>query len=164
MTANSNRPDGALLHTDTNWPIPVPPDEYWDLLTDWDLYPEFWGWLKSIDVDRMETGGTALVLLAYGPLRAETTLSIDEAVPARLLRVSAHGEIHGRCRLTMWPDGDNATMTRLQYTLYPRRRTLQRMARTMRPLIDYVHEHVVLEAGSRNMIRYIERHRSTPVV
>ncbi len=126
--------------------LDVAPDRLWEVLEDVSDYPSFWPWLGSFDGRELTAGATWRgVITVAGPLRLALLVHLDEVVPGRSVTAHLGGDLAGRARIDVGPDGDGAAL-RLVASLVPERPALRALTRVARPVAQASHDRVITRA------------------
>jgi uncharacterized protein YndB with AHSA1/START domain len=138
----------AAFGFDRTWHFPVPRQELWDAATAIERFPEWWRWLRVLDVHGADKGvaaGTTATCVIGPPLPyvLHLTIEVERLVVGTLVEARVTGDLEGTARLEVAADRAGGTTARLSWHLYVRRPLLQMLARTARPVLVWGHEWVV---------------------
>jgi hypothetical protein len=140
---------------DREWRFAVTTEELWATLARTDRYPEWWPWLRELDVEGepLTAGSVAgLVIQAPLPYQLHCTVTVEDAVAERSLSARVAGDLAGPARLELRPGGGSAdgsgSVARLTWTLEVEAPLLRVFARVGRPAMSWAHDRIV-ERGLR---------------
>jgi hypothetical protein len=141
---------------DRTFTFPATGDELWSVVSDIRRFPEWWGWLRTFEVDSPAssqghvpegqltegqlTEGTVAECVIRPPLpyAVRVVITVTRVVPGRVVEASVSGDLEGPARLEV--EGPTA---RLAWELDVRRPLLRRAARLARPALVWGHEWVI---------------------
>lgn len=125
--------------------FPIPPEELWDHLERVDRFGARLSWLSEF---RLEGGGLRPGSVLYGvvspplPYRMRIEVNLDSCERPSRIEASVHGDLEGRARLLLAPDGDG-TEVRAAWTIEMMQRPMRLAARIAHPLLRWGHDRVV---------------------
>lgn len=132
------------LRSDRTYRLPAPPDAVWAELAALDRYRARWPWLRDFDAAALVEGdrwwGT---LRAPLPYTVTFAVALTEVVPERVVAAEVTGDVSGRARIELVPDGGRTTTLRLVSTLTPRRPFLVALSSLARPVAVWGHDRVI---------------------
>lgn len=128
---------------DRAWDFPVPPEEFWQIVSQTDAYPLWWGWLRTFDSDGLVAGSkTDFVVQGALPYQLHFVVLIEDLVEAELVETSVTGDVSGSATLEIRPS-DDGCVARLRWELEPQEKLLRRLAMISHPLLSWSHDQVV---------------------
>ena len=144
----------AAFGFDRTWQFPVASQELWDAATSLDRFPEWWRWLRTLEVDGAEQGlaaGTTARCVIAPPLpyAVRVTIDVERVVAGSLVEARVGGDLDGSARLEVGEHRSGDATARLSWHLYVRRPLLEMLARTARPVLVWGHEWVVANGVSQ---------------
>ncbi|MFJ8544607.1 SRPBCC family protein [Streptomyces sp. NPDC093586] len=131
------------------WTLPAPAPAVYRELERIEDYPRWWPQVR--EVTRLDDAGAVLrirSLLPYGLTQTARELRRDPA--AGVLEVSLSGDIEGRARWTVVPDGTGGSRVRYDQEVDVRKPLLRRLAVPGRPLFRANHR-LMMRAGRRGL-------------
>ncbi|MCH6229505.1 hypothetical protein MK786_01980 [Microbacterium sp. CFH 31415] len=149
----------------SRWSVPADADRVWRetvrLLTtpSGDGAPDLTGpgttWWPGVRFEGAPASlepGVILFLTVRSPLgyRLRVRLTVDDIEPGRTLATSSAGDLRGRGRLSVEPDGDAASVVVFLWDVVTERRWMNTWAWALRPAFEGAHAHV-MRAGERGL-------------
>ncbi len=134
-----------VFRFDEVWEIPGhPPDAVWEVLSDAELLPLWWGdvYREVVPLNSLGKGkvGARARARARGALPYELNFEIEaaELEPGRLVTVKTYGDFDGLWRATLSPSG-NGTRVDLLWQVTVERPILKFLAPLLRPAFAWNH-------------------------
>jgi hypothetical protein len=128
---------------DRTWTFAVGPDELWEALSRTDDFRRWWPWLREMSGDGLVPGTrSACVVRAPIPYTLRFRVTIEDVVPGVCVEAVVDGDLAGRGRLEVGPEGDGSR-AHLAWELELQRPMLRTAARFGRPVMDWGHDWVV---------------------
>jgi len=112
-------------------------------------------WWPGVDVVQPATElapGEQLTIAVRSPLgyRLRVRLMIDDVDPGWALTAQSRGDLRGRGRIVVEPDGDEAAVITFHWDVVTERRWMNATAWLLRPVFERAHGHV-MRAGERGI-------------
>jgi hypothetical protein len=128
---------------DRAWSFPVSAAELWAVLEQTHRYPEWWAWLRELDVEGLRPGATAHCTIRPPlPYALNFRVDVETVEPQRLVAGQVGGDLEGPARLEIHPDGDGC-QARLVWELRLGSPGLRRLSLVARPAMVWGHDRVV---------------------
>lgn len=147
------------------WTIPgFSPDVVWDVLSDAELLPDWWGdaYKDVVPLNRLGKGkvGARAKARARGALPYELNFIIEaaELVPGKLVVVKTFGDFDGIWRAELSPQGDG-TRVDLTWEVIVERPILKLLSPLLRPAFAWNHRWTT-PRGEAGLRRYLAAHRA----
>lgn len=125
--------------------LPAPPEEVWAAIERVDRFESWWSWLREF---RVEGGGLVAGAVLCGvvvpplPYRMRLRVAIRHCAPPQRIEAVVHGDLEGRARLSLEPDG-GGTRAQVAWTIEMRQRPMRLAARIAHPVLRWGHDRVV---------------------
>jgi hypothetical protein len=112
----------------------------------------WWPGVRVEDAPASLEPGATLFLTVRSPLgyRLRVRLTVDDVGPGRTLAASSAGDLRGRGRVSVEPDGDAASVVVFHWDVVTERRWMNTWAWALRPAFEGAHAHV-MRAGERGL-------------
>ncbi|MEU6091163.1 SRPBCC family protein [Streptomyces sp. NPDC047085] len=137
----------------TLWSLPLPPADVYTALERVEDYPHWWPQVRSVTLLDATTG--ILTIRSVVPYDLTLTARETRRDPAAgILEVVMTGDIEGRARWTITPDGPGTTV-RYDQDVDVNKPLLRRLAVPGRPLFRANHR-LMMRAGRRGLLRHLE--------
>jgi carbon monoxide dehydrogenase subunit G len=140
----------------------VPPESVWEAIERTGEFERWWGWLGAFRLDGAGlVAGSVLVGVVSPPLPYHMSIRVEleQCVPPSCIDAVVHGDLEGRARLELIPDGEG-TVASVGWTIEMMQRPMRMAARFAYPLLRWGHDRVVdatvfgfcrqLDAGRRS--------------
>jgi uncharacterized protein YndB with AHSA1/START domain len=154
-----------VFRFDEVWEIPGhSPDAVWDVLSDAELLPEWWGdvYSRVVPLNKLGKGkvGARARARARGALPYELNFEIEaaELEPGRLVVVKTYGDFDGLWRATLSPT-ETGTRVDLLWQVIVERPILKFLAPLLRPAFAWNHRWTT-PRGEAGLRRYLDATRS----
>jgi hypothetical protein len=121
------------------------PETVWETIERTGEFEAWWGWLGDFRLDGPGLeAGSVLVGVVSPPLpyRMRIRVELEDCVRPSLIRAAVHGDLEGRARLELAPDG-NGTVAAAAWTIEMMQRPMRAAARFAYPLLRWGHDRVV---------------------
>jgi carbon monoxide dehydrogenase subunit G len=146
-----------VLEYERRFSFPVPPQEIWSAVEHLERFESWWGWLGEF---RVEGPGLTVGSVLHGvvapplPYRMRVRVELVDCVPPRSIDASIQGDLVGRARLVLEPDGAG-TQASVAWTIEMMQRPMRVAARVAPPVLRWGHDRVVdaTVAGFRRHLR-----------
>lgn len=124
--------------------FPVPPPDLWAAVAELEALEQRWGWLGELQVEGGLTPGAVLrgVVAPPLPYRMRLRVVLDACDPPHRIDASVHGDLEGRARLVLEPDGEG-TRASVAWTIEMMQRPMRVAARVAAPVMRWGHDRVV---------------------
>jgi len=148
----------------THWRLDAPPEAVWQALTQVDEWPQWWPYVRSVELlrrGREPDGVGALRRIAWGSrLPYGFTLDVEcvESDAPRRLRGRSSGALEGEGLWELWPDGVG-TVVRYTWRLDLNTAWMRLVAPLMAPVFRLNHEGV-MRGGGQGLARWLAAKRS----
>jgi carbon monoxide dehydrogenase subunit G len=125
--------------------FPVAPDEVWSAIEQPEHFERWWSWLREL---RVEGSGLTTGAVLHGvvvppvPYRMRLRVILVDCLPARHIEATVHGDLAGRARLLLEPEGEGTRAT-VAWTIEMMQRPMRVAARVAFPLLRWGHDRVV---------------------
>jgi uncharacterized protein YndB with AHSA1/START domain len=123
----------------------VSPELVWETIERTGEFERWWGWLGDFRLDGPGlVAGSVLVGVVSPPLpyHMHIRVELEHCVRPSLIDAAVHGDLEGRGRLQLVPDGD-ATVASVDWTIEMMQRPMRATARFAYPLLRFGHDRVV---------------------
>jgi len=123
----------------------VPPEAVWGTIERTGEFEGWWGWLGNFCLDGPGLeAGSVLVGVVSPPLPYHMRIRVELEHCQRPSSIDAavHGDLEGRARLELAPDGDG-TIASVAWTIEMMQRPMRAAARFAYPLLRWGHDRVV---------------------
>lgn len=154
-----------VFRFDENWDIPeATPQEVWDVLSDAELLPLWWGdvYKEVVPLDSKGKGvvGSRARARARGALPYELNFNIEavEMDPGKLVAVKTIGDFDGLWRAELSPSG-SGTHVKLTWQVTVLRPILKFLAPLLRPAFAWNHRWTT-PRGEAGLRRYLAQKRA----
>ncbi|HEV8690068.1 MAG TPA: SRPBCC family protein [Ideonella sp.] len=143
----------------SHWRLDAPPQAVWQALTDVDAWPEWWPYVRRVQLlrrGREPDGVGALRRIDWASrLPYGFTLDVEcvESDEPRRLRGRSSGHLEGEGLWELWPDGVG-TVVRYTWRLDLNTTWMRLAAPLMAPLFRWNH-HGVMRGGARGLARWL---------
>lgn len=155
-----------VFHFDESWHIPEgTPGQVWDVLSDAELLPLWWGdvYKEVVPLDRKGKAsvGSRAKARARGALPYELNFIIEaaELEPGRLVVVKTFGDFDGLWRAELSPSGAG-THVQLTWKVTVERPILKFLAPLLRPAFAWNHRWTT-PRGEAGLRRYLKAHNNS---
>ncbi len=134
----------ARYHFTTSMRVAAPRDRVWQVISHPETYPDFWRWLKRVDVldDGDEDGVGARYRFAFGtglPYTLKFESELVRREPPRLLESRVGGELRGTGRWVL-ADSDGVTEVTYEWLVETTKRWMNIFAPIARPVFSWNHD------------------------
>jgi hypothetical protein len=157
-----------VFRFDERWDIPgFAPQEVWDVLSDAELLPKWWGdvYKEVVPLNRLgkATVGARARARARGALPYELNFEIEaaELEPGRLIVVKTYGDFDGVWRAAVAPLGDG-TRVELTWQVIVERPILKFLSPLLRPAFAWNHRWTT-PRGEAGLKRYLAERKAGKV-
>lgn len=143
----------------SHWRLEAPPEKVWQAITDVDTWPQWWPYVKRVELlrrGREPDGVGALRRIDWGSrLPYGFTLDVEciESDEPRRVRGRSSGHLVGEGLWELWPDG-SATIVRYTWRLDLNTWWMRLVAPLMAPLFRWNHEGV-MKGGAQGLARWL---------
>jgi Polyketide cyclase / dehydrase and lipid transport len=124
----------------------VPPETVWATIERTGEFERWWGWLGDFRLDGPGlAAGSVLVGVVSPPLlpyRMRIRVELGRCVRPSLVEAAVHGDLEGRARLELAPEGDG-TLASVAWTIEMMQPPMRAAARFAYPLLRWGHDRVV---------------------
>lgn len=162
----------------SRWNVPATADRTWRELervvtsptastaapatTPGDARPTWWRGVRIGEAPAALEPGAIVRLAVRSPIgyRLRISLTITEVGPGPALAATSAGDLRGRGRLRVEPDGDAASVVVFHWDVATDRRWMNAAARALRPAFERAHAHV-MRAGERGLREELAREASS---
>lgn len=123
----------------------VPPEAVWAAIERTGEFQRWWGWLGDFHVEGpgLETGSVLVGVVSPPlPYRMGIRVELEQCVRPTSIVAAVHGDLEGRARLDLAPDGDNTVAT-VAWTIEMMQRPMRIASRFAYPLLRWGHDRVV---------------------
>lgn len=123
----------------------VPPEAVWTTIERTGEFERWWGWLGEFRLDgRGLEAGSVLVGVVSPPLpyHMRIRVELEHCVRPSFIDAAVHGDLEGRARVELAPDGDG-TVTSVAWKIEMMQRPMRVAARFAYPLMSWGHDRVV---------------------
>lgn len=140
----------------SRWSVPAPPERTWTelerSLTSSGEGAPWWPGVRLVDAPERLAVGEALTLVVRSPVgyRLRVRLVIDHVAQGRALEAAGDGDLRGRGRIEITPDGASASALIFHWHVETRRRWMNATSWALRPVFERAHAHV-MRAGERGL-------------
>jgi uncharacterized protein YndB with AHSA1/START domain len=123
----------------------VPPESVWETIERTGEFERWWGWLGDL---RLEGAGLQAGAVLVGvvspplPYHMHIRVELEECVRPSSIDAAVHGDLEGRARLELVPNGDG-TVASVAWTIEMMQRPMRVAARVGYPLLRWGHDRVV---------------------
>lgn len=146
-----------VIEYEGRFSFPVSPEEVWSAVEHFERFETWWGWLREL---RVEGPGLVAGSVLHGvvapplPYRMRLRVEVVAADPPRTIDALVHGDLVGRARLLLEPEGDG-TRASVAWTIEMMQRPMRAAARVASPVLRWGHDRVVdaTVAGFRRQLR-----------
>ena len=149
-----------VFRFDEAWEIPgFSPEQVWDVLSDAELLPLWWGdaYKEIVPLDRLGKGkvGSKAKARARGALPYELNFIVEaiEMEPGKLVGVRTHGDFEGLWRAELSPKADG-THVKLTWIVTVERPILKFLSPLLRPAFAWNHRWTT-PRGEAGLRRYL---------
>jgi carbon monoxide dehydrogenase subunit G len=125
--------------------LAAPPETVWGTIERTGEFERWWGWLGDFRLDGPGLQpGSVLVGVVSPPLPYHMRIRVvlEECVRPSLIDAAVHGDLEGRARIELAPDGDG-TVASAAWTIEMMQRSMRAAARFAYPLLRWGHDRVV---------------------
>jgi uncharacterized protein YndB with AHSA1/START domain len=153
------------FHFARTWELEVPPDQFWDAISQTDDYRSWWPWLREFEADGFRPGAHwSAVIQSPLPYVLRVQLLLEEVVEGKRLAAAVTGDIAGWATLELIPSSNGSTVD-VEWDMRPRSRAMQMAAVLARPLLRWSHEWVLARGLEQFRQRALtnDQHRSGDV-
>jgi carbon monoxide dehydrogenase subunit G len=143
--------------------LPAPPEEVWSAISRVDNLQRLWSWLREFRVEgpMLEPGSVLRGVVAPPlPYRMGVEVDLTDCLPYRRIDAIVHGDLEGRARLVLDPDGPD-TRAEAAWTIEMMQPPMRLAARVAAPVLRWGHDRVV-EATVIGFCRHLRRSQITP--
>ena len=123
----------------------VGPEAVWETIERTGEFERWWGWLGDFRLDGPGLeAGSVLVGVVSPPLpyHMRIRVELEHCIRPSLIDAAVHGDLEGRGRLELAPDGDG-TVASVAWTIEMMQRPMRAAARFAYPLLRWGHDRVV---------------------
>ncbi len=133
----------AAFEFDRSWEFPVPPEQFWKVISNIDELTGWWHWLE-VDPDTKFVEGNQISAQVRPPLPYSLRFEIELQDVQPPNRVVAHvtGDIEGPARLEILESADGSRV-RIVWSMKLQASLLKGVALFARPVLEWGHEWVV---------------------
>jgi len=157
-------PGPHVIDYSASFGLDAPPEQVWSVIERSEQFEAWWGWLEEF---RLEGGGLVDGAVLHGvvcpplPYRMRLRVVLEQCSRPRSIDASVHGDLEGRARLILEPDGAG-TRAEISWSIEMMQRPMRLAARFARPLLAWGHDRVVdmTVASFRRHLRQALRHDS----
>ena len=138
-------PGPAVIEYRRAFRFGAPPEFVWETLERTGEFERWWGWLGEFRLDGagLEAGAVLIgVVSPPVPYRMRVRVELEECVRPSRIEAAVHGDLEGRARLELAPDGEG-TVASVAWTIEMRQRRMRMAARVAYPLLRWGHDRVV---------------------
>ncbi|HEY2427410.1 MAG TPA: SRPBCC family protein [Acidimicrobiales bacterium] len=121
------------------------PEAVWAAIQRVDTFEQSWGWLSEfrLEGDGLQPGAVLVGVVSPPlPYRMRLRVVVEDAEPARRVDAAVHGDLEGRARLLLEPEGSGTRAT-VTWTIEMMQRPMRLAARLGYPLLRWGHDRVV---------------------
>lgn len=123
----------------------VAPEALWETIERTGEFERWWGWLGDFRLDGpgLEAGSVLVgVVSPQLPYHMRIRVELEDCVRPSLIDAAVHGDLEGRGRLELAPDGE-CTVVSVAWTIEMMQRPMRAAARFAYPLLRFGHDRVV---------------------
>jgi hypothetical protein len=121
------------------------PAVLWEMIERTGEFERWWGWLGDFHLDGpgLEAGSVLIGVVSPPlPYHMRIRVELERCVRPSLIEAAVHGDLEGRGRLELAPDGD-ATIASVAWKIEMMQRPMRAAARFASPLLRFGHDRVV---------------------
>ena len=125
--------------------FPVPVEDFWRMIEDFDRYPEWWPWLRDFRTDTAGlVDGNVLrgTIVPPVPYRLHLQVRLYSCVRLSVTKATLGGDLGGQASM-FFDEVHGATRVRVEWTLQMASAPMRLAARVARPLVLWGHDRVV---------------------
>jgi hypothetical protein len=142
------------VRSDRRWRFDADVATVWAAIAEVDEYRRWWPWLSRFDGAALAEGERwSCAVQPPLPYVLRFTVRLDAVEPLASVAATVEGDIVGTARIELVPDGDGASVVRLESLLAPANPFLRSVARFARPVVRFGHDWV-LDTGARQFRRH----------
>jgi carbon monoxide dehydrogenase subunit G len=122
-----------------------PPESVWGTLERTGEFEQWWAWLGDFRLDGpgLEAGAVLVGVVSPPlPYQMRIRVELERCVRPSLIDAAVHGDLEGRARLELAPDGDG-TVVSVTWTIEMMQAPMRVAARFAYPLLSWGHDRVV---------------------